>query len=65
MKITISAIPLIGVITLVSDDGIGAVIKSNSQVKAPDVIEAIVQGTASNPTDIQTGHIVTRHLGSL
>jgi hypothetical protein len=47
------------------DDTIGAVIKPNFQVKAPDIVEATVQGTASDPSDIQTGHVVTRHLGSL
>jgi hypothetical protein len=47
------------------DDTIGAVIKSNFKVKAPDIVEATVQGTASDPSDIQTGHVVTRHLGSL
>jgi hypothetical protein len=47
------------------DDTIGAVIKPNFQVKAPDVVEATVQGTASDPSDIQIGHVVTRHLGSL
>ena len=47
------------------DDTIGPVIKSKFQVKAPDIIEATVQGTASDPSDIQTGHVVTRHLGSL
>ena len=47
------------------DDTIGAVIKSNFQVKAPDIVEATVQGTASDPSDIQTGHVVTKHLSSL
>jgi hypothetical protein len=47
------------------DDTIGPVIKPNFTVKAPDIVEATVQGTASDPTDIQTGHVVTRHLGTL
>jgi hypothetical protein len=47
------------------DDTIGAVIKPNFKVKAPDIVEATVQGTASDPSDIQIGHVVTRHLGSL
>jgi len=47
------------------DDTIGAVIKSNFTVKAPDIVQATVQGTAADPTDIQTGHVVTKHLGSL
>jgi hypothetical protein len=47
------------------DDTIGAVIKPNFKVKAPDIVEETVQGTASDPSDIQTGHVVTRHLGSL
>jgi hypothetical protein len=47
------------------DDTIGAVIKPNVKVRAPDIVEATVQGTASDPNDIQTGHVVTRHLGSL
>jgi len=47
------------------DDTVGPVIKSNFTVKAPDIVEATVQGTASDPTDIQTGHVVTRHLASL
>ena len=47
------------------DDTIGAVIKPNFKVKAPDIVESTVQGTASDPSDIQIGHVVTRHLGSL
>ena len=47
------------------DDTIGPVIKPNFTVKAPDIVQATVQGTASDPTDIQTGHVVTKHLGSL
>jgi len=46
------------------DDTIGPVIKPNFKLKAPDIVEATVQGTASDPSDIQTGHVVTRHLGS-
>jgi hypothetical protein len=41
------------------------VIKPNFTVKAPDIVEATVQGTASDPNNIETGHVVTRHLGSL
>jgi hypothetical protein len=47
------------------DDTIGPVIKPNFAVKAPDVVEATVQGTASDPTDIKTGHVVSKHLGTL
>ena len=47
------------------DDRIGPVIKPDFKVKAPDIVEATVQGTASDPSDIQTGHVVTRHLSSL
>ena len=47
------------------DDTIGAVIKPNFTVKSPDIVEATVQGTASDPSNIETGHVVTRHLGSL
>jgi hypothetical protein len=47
------------------DDTIGAVVKPNFKVKAPDIVEATVQGTPSDPSDIQTGHVVTRHLSSL
>jgi hypothetical protein len=41
------------------------VIKPNFKVQAPDVVEATVQGTASDPTDIKTGHVVSKHLGAL
>ena len=47
------------------DDTIGAVIKPDFTVKAPDVVEATVQGTSSDPTDIKTGHVVTKHLDAL
>jgi len=47
------------------DDTIGAVIKPNFKVQAPDVVEATVQGTASDPSDIKTGHVVSKHLGTL
>jgi len=47
------------------DDTIGPVIKPNFKVQAPDVVEATVQGTASDPTDIKTGHVVSKHLGAL
>jgi hypothetical protein len=41
------------------------VIKPDFTVKAPDVVEATVQGTSSDPTDIKTGHVVTKHLDAL
>ena len=47
------------------DDTIGPVIKPNFNVQAPDVVQATVQGTASDPTDIKTGHVVSKHLGTL
>jgi hypothetical protein len=47
------------------DDTIGPVIKPNFKVQAPDVVEATVQGTASDPSDINTGHVVSKHLGTL
>jgi hypothetical protein len=47
------------------DDTIGAVIKPNFNVQPPDVVEATVQGTASDPSDIKTGHVVSKHLGAL
>ena len=47
------------------DDTIGAVIKPDFTVKGPDVVEATVQGTSSDPTDIKTGHVVTKHLDAL
>ena len=47
------------------DDTIGPVIKPNFNVQAPDAVAATVQGTASDPTDIKTGHVVTKHLGAL
>ena len=47
------------------DDAIGPVIKPNFQLQAPDVVEATVQGTASDPSDIKTGHVVSKHLGTL
>ena len=47
------------------DDAIGPVIKPNFQLHAPDVVEATVQGTASDPSDIKTGHVVSKNLGTL
>jgi len=47
------------------DNTIGPVIKPDFTVKAPDVVEATAQGTASDPTDINTGHVVSKHLGAL
>ena len=47
------------------DDTIGPVIKPDFKVRAPDLVEATVQGTSSDPSDIKTGHVVTKHLGTL
>ena len=47
------------------DDTIGPVIKPNFKVQAPDVVQATVQGTASDPSDINTGHVVSKHLSVL
>ena len=47
------------------DDTIGPVINPNFKLKAPDVVTATVQGTAADPSDIVTGHPVTKHLGTL
>ena len=47
------------------DDTIGPVIKPDFKVQAPDLVEATVQGTASDPSDIKTGHVVSKHLGAL
>ena len=47
------------------DDTIGPVIKPDFKVQAPDVVEATVQGTTADPTDINTGHVVSKHLGAL
>ncbi len=47
------------------DDTIGPVIKPSFKVKAPDIVTATVQGTTADPSDIVTGHAVTKHLGTL
>lgn len=47
------------------DDTIGPVINPNFKVQAPDVVEATVQGTASDPSDIKTGHVISKPLGAL
>jgi hypothetical protein len=47
------------------DDKIGPVIKPHFKTQAPDVVEATVQGTASDPGDINTGHVVSTHLDTL
>jgi hypothetical protein len=47
------------------DDTIGPVIKPNFKVKAPDIVEATVQGTKSDPSDIKTGHVASTHLDAL
>jgi hypothetical protein len=41
------------------------VIKEHLNVQAADVVEATVQGSASDPSDINTGHVVSKHLGAL
>jgi hypothetical protein len=43
----------------------GPVISRDFTLSAPDWIEVTVQGTASDPHDIQTGHTVKRRLSDL
>jgi hypothetical protein len=47
------------------DDFTGPVIKRNFKLTAPDWIEVQVQGTASDPQDITTGHSEKRRLSAL
>jgi hypothetical protein len=47
------------------DDFTGPVIKRNFKLTAPDWIEVQVQGTPSDPVDINTGHSVKRSLSTL
>jgi hypothetical protein len=47
------------------DDFTGPVIKRNFKLTAPDWIEVQVQGTASDPHDIATGHPEKRQLSAL
>jgi hypothetical protein len=47
------------------DDFTGPVIKRNFKLTAPDWIEVQVQGTASDPSDINTGHSVKRRLSTM
>ncbi len=47
------------------DDTTGPIIKKNFQVKAPDEVDVYVQGTPSDPTDINTGTLKVVHLGAL
>jgi hypothetical protein len=47
------------------DDFTGPVIKRNFKLSAPDWIEVQVQGTPSDPGDIDTGHSVKRSLSTL
>jgi len=47
------------------DDFTGPVIKRNFKLTAPDWIEVQVQGTPSDPGDINTGHSVKRRLSTL
>jgi hypothetical protein len=47
------------------DDFTGPVIKRNFKLTAPDWIEVQVQGTASDPSDITTGHSEKRRLSTL
>jgi hypothetical protein len=47
------------------DDFTGPVIKRNFKLTAPDWIEVQVQGTASDPGDITTGHSEKRQLSTL
>ena len=47
------------------DDFTGPIIKRNFKLTAPDWIEVQVQGTATDPTDIATGHTEKRRLSAL
>ncbi len=47
------------------DSFTGPVVKRDFTLAAPDWIEVTVQGTKSDPTDIVTGHKVTRRLSQL
>ena len=47
------------------DDTTGPIIKENFQITAPDVVHVRVQGTPSDPMDIETGTAKTVHLSSL
>jgi hypothetical protein len=47
------------------DDFTGPVIKREFTPSAPDWVEVTVQGTKSDPSDIQTGHKVRRRLSEL
>ena len=47
------------------DDFTGPVIKREFMLSAPDWVEVTVQGTKSDPSDIQTGHRVRRRLSEL
>lgn len=47
------------------DDFTGPIIARDFTLSAPDWVEVMVQGTKSDPSDIQTGHKVKRRLSSL
>jgi hypothetical protein len=47
------------------DDYTGPIITRDFTIGAPDWIEVMVQGTKSDPIDIQTGHKVRRQLSAL
>ena len=47
------------------DDFTGPVIKRNFKLSPPDWIQVQVQGTATDPTDINTGHPEKRRLSTL
>jgi hypothetical protein len=47
------------------DDFTGPVIKRNFKLTAPDWLEVQVQGTTSDPSDINTGHSVKRQLSTM
>jgi hypothetical protein len=47
------------------DDFTGPVIKRNFKLTAPDWIEVQVQGTPSDPSDINTGHSIKRRLSTM
>jgi hypothetical protein len=47
------------------DDFAGPIIKRDFTLSAPDWIEVTVQGTKSDPSDINTGHKVRRQLSKL
>ncbi len=47
------------------DDFTGPIIKRDFTLAAPDWIEVTVQGTKSDPSDINTGHKVKRRLSKL